>query len=251
MSGRLYSSCVRNSMLHGSETWPVRKENVVALQRAEMRMVRWMCMLVGKEKFSDHDRNFQMQWSLINNKCRGLASSMYLMQMNMQIIFPLTGGLSSGFLNICWCQIGLFHHLPTFWSELNKENISGSKKQAFCMDSNTLLLVRRKGRGISTKGCHTPQAKCWLPSLGLVHRWLTHSQAYGYLLSCITSSPTGRHQVMLLGDKDIRVWTTCPVICSHSNQESNIRLPDCKCYQENAATPCKTRNLHTSSILSC
>jgi len=29
--------------LHGSETWPVRKENEVALQRAEMRMVRWMC----------------------------------------------------------------------------------------------------------------------------------------------------------------------------------------------------------------
>jgi len=23
--------------------WPVRKENVVALQRAEMRMVKWMC----------------------------------------------------------------------------------------------------------------------------------------------------------------------------------------------------------------
>jgi len=30
-------------MLHGSETWPVRKENEVALQRAGMRMVRWMC----------------------------------------------------------------------------------------------------------------------------------------------------------------------------------------------------------------
>jgi len=29
-------------MLHGSETWPVRKENEVALQTAEMRMVRWM-----------------------------------------------------------------------------------------------------------------------------------------------------------------------------------------------------------------
>ena len=39
---RLYSSCVQSSMLHGSETWPVRKENEVALQRAEMRMVRWM-----------------------------------------------------------------------------------------------------------------------------------------------------------------------------------------------------------------
>ena len=27
--GRLYSSCVRSSTLHGSETWPVRKENEV------------------------------------------------------------------------------------------------------------------------------------------------------------------------------------------------------------------------------
>ena len=36
---RLYSSCAQSSMLHGSETWPARKENEVALQRAEMRMV--------------------------------------------------------------------------------------------------------------------------------------------------------------------------------------------------------------------
>jgi len=30
-------------MLHGSDTWPVRNENEVALHGAEMRMVRWMC----------------------------------------------------------------------------------------------------------------------------------------------------------------------------------------------------------------
>jgi len=30
--GMLCSSCVRSSMLHGSETWPVMKENEVALQ---------------------------------------------------------------------------------------------------------------------------------------------------------------------------------------------------------------------------
>ena len=35
-------------MLHGSETWP---ENVVALQRAEMRMVRWMCGTKLKDRF--------------------------------------------------------------------------------------------------------------------------------------------------------------------------------------------------------
>jgi len=34
---------VQSSMLHGSETRPVRKENQVALQQAEMRMVRWTC----------------------------------------------------------------------------------------------------------------------------------------------------------------------------------------------------------------
>ena len=32
------------------ETWHVRKENVVALQRAEMRMVRWMCGVKLKDR---------------------------------------------------------------------------------------------------------------------------------------------------------------------------------------------------------
>ena len=37
-------------MLHGSDTWPVRKDNVVALQQAEMRMVRWMCGVKLKDR---------------------------------------------------------------------------------------------------------------------------------------------------------------------------------------------------------
>ena len=41
---------MQSSMLHGSESWPVRKENVVALQRAEMRMVRWMCGIKLKDR---------------------------------------------------------------------------------------------------------------------------------------------------------------------------------------------------------
>jgi len=48
--GRLYSSCMRSSMLHGSETWPVRKENELAPRQAEMRMVRWMCNVKVKDK---------------------------------------------------------------------------------------------------------------------------------------------------------------------------------------------------------
>jgi len=40
-------------MLHGSHTWPVlpvRKENEVALQQAEIRMVRWMCGVKLKDR---------------------------------------------------------------------------------------------------------------------------------------------------------------------------------------------------------
>jgi len=37
-------------MLHGSETRPVRKENAVALQRAVMRMVKWMCGVKLKDR---------------------------------------------------------------------------------------------------------------------------------------------------------------------------------------------------------
>ena len=40
---------MRSSVLHTSETWPVRKENEVALQRTEMRMVRWKCNVKVKD----------------------------------------------------------------------------------------------------------------------------------------------------------------------------------------------------------
>jgi len=42
-------------MLHGSETWPVRKENVVALQRAEMTMVKLMCGIKLKDRLQSKE----------------------------------------------------------------------------------------------------------------------------------------------------------------------------------------------------
>ena len=36
----LFLKCI---LLHGREIWPIRKENEVAFQWAEMRIVRWMC----------------------------------------------------------------------------------------------------------------------------------------------------------------------------------------------------------------
>jgi len=74
--GRLHSSCVRSSMLHGCETWPVRKENEAALQRAEMRIVRWMCgvklqdrvpskELRGRHNLSTTVKQVAMVWACV------------------------------------------------------------------------------------------------------------------------------------------------------------------------------------------
>jgi len=51
-------------MLHGSETWPVRKANEMALQRAEMRMVRWMCGIKVKDRFPSNELREKLE---VNN----------------------------------------------------------------------------------------------------------------------------------------------------------------------------------------
>ena len=50
--GRLYQACVRSVMLYGSETWPVKEEDVVRLERNDMRMIRWMCGVSLSDKHS-------------------------------------------------------------------------------------------------------------------------------------------------------------------------------------------------------
>ena len=42
---------MQNFMLHGSKTWSVSKENEVALQQADMRMVRCMCGVKVLDRF--------------------------------------------------------------------------------------------------------------------------------------------------------------------------------------------------------
>ena len=49
--GKLCRSCVHSCMLHGSETWPVKNENKLTVQQAEMRMIRWMCRVKVTDRF--------------------------------------------------------------------------------------------------------------------------------------------------------------------------------------------------------
>jgi len=74
--GRLYISCVWNSMLSGSVTWPVRKENGVALQRAEMRMVRWMCGTKPQGRVVSkglREREIRIRWHSLGNSTQQVA----------------------------------------------------------------------------------------------------------------------------------------------------------------------------------
>jgi len=70
-------------MLHGSETWPVRKENEVALQRAAMIMVRWMCDVKVtdrvpskelRERLGMDDVILVLQQNRLRNGCRNIWS---------------------------------------------------------------------------------------------------------------------------------------------------------------------------------
>jgi len=52
----MYLCCVQFViLLHGCETWPVRKENEMALHREEMRMVKWMCGVKLKDRVSNKE----------------------------------------------------------------------------------------------------------------------------------------------------------------------------------------------------
>ena len=50
MKGRVYASCVRNSMIDGSETRPLLIDVGLKFERAEMQMIRWMCGISLKDR---------------------------------------------------------------------------------------------------------------------------------------------------------------------------------------------------------
>ena len=55
LKGRVYAACVRSVMIYGSETWSIKLEQTRRFERAEMRMVRWMCGVSLREKKRSDD----------------------------------------------------------------------------------------------------------------------------------------------------------------------------------------------------
>ena len=52
VKGQVYRSCVQTVLVYGSETWPVKNEDVQRMERAERMMVRWMCGVSLKNRIS-------------------------------------------------------------------------------------------------------------------------------------------------------------------------------------------------------
>ena len=59
--GILYTSCVRSIMIYGAETWPMKKVISQLLDRAEMRMVRWMCGVSLLDKIKSEELGKRME----------------------------------------------------------------------------------------------------------------------------------------------------------------------------------------------
>ena len=54
-TGSFYQACVRPVLLYGSETWPVKVEDLVRLHHTEMSMLRWMSHATFKDRIPSND----------------------------------------------------------------------------------------------------------------------------------------------------------------------------------------------------
>ena len=52
LKGKIYKTCVRSAMIYGSETWPMKVEDMNRLIRAERMMMRRMCGVTLRDRVS-------------------------------------------------------------------------------------------------------------------------------------------------------------------------------------------------------
>ena len=57
VKGKVYMVCVQRVMVYGSETWPMKVEDMQRLERTERMMVRWMCGVSLKKTISSVELN--------------------------------------------------------------------------------------------------------------------------------------------------------------------------------------------------
>jgi hypothetical protein len=57
VKGKVYRACVQRVLVYGSETWPMKVDDMHRLERTERMMVRWMCGVSLKNRVSNEELN--------------------------------------------------------------------------------------------------------------------------------------------------------------------------------------------------
>ena len=60
LKGKVYATCVRNCLTHGSETQPMKVEHLLKMNRTEMSMIRWMFGV----KLNDRNKSEELKRTL-------------------------------------------------------------------------------------------------------------------------------------------------------------------------------------------
>ena len=60
MKGTVYAACVRSCMTYGSETWAMKADQEDQMEKAEMRMIRWMSGSTLKDRRTSRELREQM-----------------------------------------------------------------------------------------------------------------------------------------------------------------------------------------------
>jgi hypothetical protein len=50
LEGKFYMTAVRPAMLYGAECWPTKRQHIQQMSVGEMRMLRWMCGHIRKDR---------------------------------------------------------------------------------------------------------------------------------------------------------------------------------------------------------
>ena len=70
LKGRLYDSCVRSCMLYVSETWAVKVCHERNFERAERKMLRWMCRVRLMDRVRTEELYRRLGIEVIGTKLR-------------------------------------------------------------------------------------------------------------------------------------------------------------------------------------
>ena len=70
VKGRVYRTCVQRVLVYGSETWPVKVEDMQRLERTERMMVSWMCGVSLKSRMLGEKLNARLGIEAISEVVR-------------------------------------------------------------------------------------------------------------------------------------------------------------------------------------